>query len=54
MFVGLFPVVVTALPADKDHAPPSVGLAVARIMRAERVSLDGVPRPQERIDLFAA
>ncbi|MGW6909245.1 hypothetical protein [Streptomyces sp. NPDC054940] len=54
MFVGLFPVVVTALPADEDHAPLSVELAAARITRAERVAPDGVPRPHDQNALFAA
>ncbi|MCY0959618.1 hypothetical protein [Streptomyces sp. H27-H5] len=37
MFVEFFPVVVTALPADEDHAPLLVDPAAARIVRAEQV-----------------
>ncbi|WP_282792074.1 hypothetical protein [Streptomyces sp. CC224B] len=40
MFVEFFPVVVTALPADEDHAPLLVDPAAARIVRAEQV-VDG-------------
>ncbi|GGR80820.1 hypothetical protein GCM10010252_19170 [Streptomyces aureoverticillatus] len=38
MFVEFFPVVVTALPADEDHAPLLVDPAAARIVRAEQVT----------------
>lgn len=38
MFVEFFPVVVTALPADEDHAPLLVDPAAARIVRAEQVA----------------
>ncbi|MEU1020240.1 hypothetical protein [Streptomyces sp. NPDC005898] len=37
MFVEFFPVVVTALPADEDHAPLLVDPAAARIVRAEQI-----------------
>lgn len=35
--IEFFPVVVTALPADEDHAPLLVDPAAARIVRAEQV-----------------
>ncbi|MFD8005729.1 hypothetical protein [Streptomyces mirabilis] len=38
MCLEFFPVVVTALPADEDHAPPLVDPAAARIVRAEQVT----------------
>ncbi|MFB8415427.1 hypothetical protein ACFC63_07920 [Streptomyces albidoflavus] len=37
MFAEFFPVVVTALPADEDHAPLLVDPAAARIVRADQV-----------------